>query len=281
MSEFTAVDVETANPSMASICQIGVVTFSSSGVQHQWETLVNPEDYFDETNAAIHGITIETVRAAPTFPKIAGRLQEWLTDQVVVSHMPFDRLAITRALEKYELAAIRCTWLDSAKVVRRAWPQFSTKGYSFANVAKELGIVFEHHNAQEDARAAGEILLRAMVHTQVSLDQWLIRVNKPILESGTSPSGSKVAREGRPDGPLSGETVVFTGALSIPRKQAADIAADAGCSVKDTVNKETSLLVVGDQDIHRLAGHDKSTKHRRAEELIAKGQPIRILVVSL
>jgi DNA polymerase-3 subunit epsilon len=35
--------------------------------------------------------------------------------------------------------------------------------------------------------------------------------------------------------------------------------------------------VVGDQDVTRLAGHSKSSKHRKAEELIAKGVPIRIL----
>jgi DNA polymerase-3 subunit epsilon len=29
--------------------------------------------------------------------------------------------------------------------------------------------------------------------------------------------------------------------------------------------------------VRRLAGHDKSSKHRKAEELIAKSQPIRIL----
>jgi DNA polymerase-3 subunit epsilon len=35
--------------------------------------------------------------------------------------------------------------------------------------------------------------------------------------------------------------------------------------------------VVGDQDISRLGGKDKSSKHVKAEELIAKGQKIRIL----
>jgi DNA polymerase-3 subunit epsilon len=37
------------------------------------------------------------------------------------------------------------------------------------------------------------------------------------------------------------------------------------------------LLVVGDQDIQKLAGHDQSAKHRKAESLIAQGYPIRIL----
>ena len=35
--------------------------------------------------------------------------------------------------------------------------------------------------------------------------------------------------------------------------------------------------MVGDQDIKRLAGHEKSSKHRKAKELIEKGMPIRIL----
>jgi DNA polymerase-3 subunit epsilon len=35
--------------------------------------------------------------------------------------------------------------------------------------------------------------------------------------------------------------------------------------------------VLGDQDIAKLNGADKSSKHRKAEQLIGDGQPIRIL----
>lgn len=86
-----------------------------------------------------------------------------------------------------------------------------------------------------------------------------------------------MTRVGNRDGPLAGEVIVFTGALAMPRRQAADLAAGIGCDVVDNVNRHTTLLVVGDQDIRRLVGHDKSSKHRKAEELIGKGQPIRIL----
>ena len=55
------------------------------------------------------------------------------------------------------------------------------------------------------------------------------------------------------------------------------MAAEAGCDVASSVTRKTTLLVVGDQDIRRLAGHKKSSKHRKAETLIQKGQPIRIL----
>lgn len=41
--------------------------------------------------------------------------------------------------------------------------------------------------------------------------------------------------------------------------------------------KKTTILVVGDQDVTKLAGKEKSSKHQKAERLITKGQQIRIL----
>jgi DNA polymerase III subunit epsilon len=65
--------------------------------------------------------------------------------------------------------------------------------------------------------------------------------------------------------------------LSIPRREAADLAAEIGCQVASGVNKDTTMLVVGDQDFNKLAGHQKSSKHRKAEKLALQGQSIRIL----
>lgn len=62
---FTAIDVETAKPDLASMCQIGVVQFRDGHVANKWTTLVNPEDSFDPVNVRIHGITAEAVRSAP------------------------------------------------------------------------------------------------------------------------------------------------------------------------------------------------------------------------
>lgn len=152
-------------------------------------------------------------------------------------------------------------------------PQFARRGYGLAAVAKHCGIEFRHHDAVEDARAAGEILVRAMMETGLAISEWMTRVNQPINPRG--PQASQ--RTGNPDGELFGEVVVFTGSLSMVRSEAANIAADAGCDVGGVVGKTTTILVVGDADIRRFAGHAKSSKHRKAEGLIMKGQPIRIL----
>lgn len=90
-------------------------------------------------------------------------------------------------------------------------------------------------------------------------------------------SKSPINFSGNHEGSLFGETIVFTGALNIPRREAAEISSNAGCNVKDNVNKETTILVVGELDKSRLAGFEKSSKQRKAEELILKGQEIRIL----
>jgi DNA polymerase-3 subunit epsilon len=272
--DFVAIDVETANPDFASICQVGVAMFRDGTLLDTWESLVDPEDYFDEMNVAIHGIGERTVHGAPKWQAVNELLAPWLQGHVIASHTPFDRAAIFRACEKNGIPPPHnCTWIDTARVVRRAWPAFAKKGYGLANVTKHLNILFQHHNAREDARAAGEILLRAMAETGLTIEQWLDRAAKPIDPLATA-SGS---RSGDPDGPLYGETVVFTGTLSMPRREASDLAAAAGSEVDSGVTKHTTISVVGDQDIARLSGHEKSTKHRKAEELMAQGQVIRII----
>ena len=55
------------------------------------------------------------------------------------------------------------------------------------------------------------------------------------------------------------------------------MAEEAGCKVVNSVTKKVTILVVGTQDKTQLKGYDKSTKHRKVEELIAKGSEIMIL----
>src|SRR5690606_29694178 len=124
-----------------------------------------------------------------------------------------------------------------------------------------------------DARAAGEVLCRASAHAGFALEDWFARVQRPIDPTFDQP----ITRDGNSEGPLFGNVAVFTGSLTIPRREAADLAARAGCDVGASVTKRTTLLIVGDQDIYKLAGKTKSSKHLNAEELIGQGHQIRVL----
>ena len=274
--DFVSIDVETANDDMASICQIGLARYVNGALSEEWKSYVDPEDYFAGINVAIHGIDESVVKGAPTFGTLSETLYSFLEEAVVVCHTHFDRVAIHQAARRYRIRTPATTWLDSARVARRAWKEFAWSGYGLYNVCQALGYVFKHHDALEDAKAAAHILLAAENETGLDVEGWLDRVKEPIEPNATG-SGQAIRRDGNPEGSLCGEVLVFTGSLEMPRREAADLAAAVGCQVASGVTKKTTMLVVGDQDVGKLMGHEKSAKHRMAEQLITKGIGIRIL----
>jgi len=274
--EFVAIDVETANADMASICQIGLAKFKDGKLVGEWSSLINPEDYFDFINIDIHGITEYDVLGAPTFKEVLGQLSGFLSNTICVCHTHFDRVSVGRALDKYSLKPIETVWLDSARVARRTWEECAWSGYGLSNVCGIIGYEFKHHDALEDAKAAGHILIAAIEKTGLDIEVWLKKTHQPIDPLNLS-SVSAINRDGNLEGEMYGEVLVFTGTLEIPRREAADLAASIGCAVDAGVTKKTTLLVVGDQDITKLSGKAKSPKHLKAEQLIEKGQKIRII----
>ena len=274
--DFIAIDVETANADMSSICQIGLAYFKEELLCEEWKSYVDPEDFFDGINISIHGIDESTVQGAPQLPEIADILYRFLDDKITVCHTHFDRVSIRKAFDKYGIRHPENIWLDSARVARRTWKEFARKGYGLHNICDKLEYKFKHHDALEDAKAAGHIMLTAMQQSCVDLEGWLKRVNQPIFGQ-VKKLNSDVNPDVNPEGLLYGEVIVFTGALELRRGEAADMAAKIGCQVEPGVTKKTTILVVGNQDIKKLAGREKSSKHRKAEVLILSGQRIRII----
>lgn len=230
---FAVVDLETANSQMHSICQIGIVVFDNGREIASNAALINPLQPFDPFNVAIHGITEQAVATALRFADVHGQIARALRGHIVVCHTHFDRVALERACDYYGVERMSCRWLDSARVARRAWPQFAQRGYGIENLAAECGIGFRHHDALEDARAAGLVLLAAIERTGIDLEGWLERVEQPL----DGRPRKDVRRSGDGDGPLLGETIVFTGTLDITRQQAADIAHVAGAAVEPGVTR--------------------------------------------
>ena len=83
--QFLATDVELANPSYDSICQVALVTFDENGLKESWSSYVDPETHFNEFNSWIHGIGPEDVKGAPNFPSLATEMRERISGQVVVA----------------------------------------------------------------------------------------------------------------------------------------------------------------------------------------------------
>lgn len=276
--EFVAIDVETANAKMGSICQIGIAKFAGGEVVDQWVSLIDPEDHFDAINMSIHGINPSLVAGMPTLPEVVEILQSYLVNTISVCHTHFDRTALRRGFARYQLSPIETSWVDSARVVRRTWKDLAWSGYGLANICKRLGYEFKHHDALEDAKAAGFVLVSALRESRQDLSAWLSRVGQPIDLEASSRIPFHI--EGNREGDFFGEVLVFTGSLELIRSEATELATSVGCTVELNVTKRTTLLVVGDQDVWKLGGQEKSSKHRKAEQLVLQGQKIRILIES-
>lgn len=252
LDKFIAIDVETANRNIGSICQIGIAYFEG-GIflpEKSHSFLIDPEEDFE--NSWVHNIDEFLVKGKPKFPEVFNKIFELLNGQQIVSHTLFDKSSLYAAIEKYELVEPEILWLDSAKMVRNAIPALRKKGYGLKNVCEILGISFQHHDALEDARAAGLI-----VEHIKTLDQ-----QADLLSMGSYVS-QKIS-EIDPYGPFIGQNIVFTGALSNgTRSIVENLAREHGFTVKDSVTGKTDILVRGIQK-----KVEKSRKELSAEKII-------------
>lgn len=166
--DFVALDVETANSNPRSICQIGIATFQDGSLSTLWGSLIDPQDSFSAANIAIHGIRPEHVVEAPNWIEIQRELQPRFDQRLLASHTFFDLRAITGANERYGIPGIPwADWVDTCKAARAAWPYLSS--YRLSHLARAFGISYQAHDASEDARCAGEILMLALKETGLAL----------------------------------------------------------------------------------------------------------------
>lgn len=180
--DFVAVDVETANQDVGTVCAVGIAAVRAGRVEDVWERMLDPEALVSPLNTRVHGMTGRDLAGLPRLSDVWGDIEERLANRIVVCHTMFDRMALTAAAERAGLRMFEGRWLDSAGVARRTWPQFAHRGWGLASVAAYLGVVFEHHNAGEDARAAAEIVIRACVATGRSPGEWLASSRSQVRE---------------------------------------------------------------------------------------------------
>lgn len=266
--DFVVIDVETACSRVSSICQIGIVGFRDGREVEAFETLVDPRDEFHAFNVGLHGIDAHHVRGKPTFGALHSSIDTHLGGRVTVSHSSFDRGALRAAGEQHGKPEINARWLDSVRVARRAWPELASHRLNI--LASHLGLDHNHHDALSDARAAGMVIVKAIDHTGIALEDWL----GPLPRLDGRPRSH--SREGGA-GPLAGECVTFTGEFSVSRAELADQLAAAGAATTNAPTRKTTIFAIGAQDPSSFAGKPKSSKHLKVEQLIAAGQKIEVV----
>ncbi len=302
MIRFAALDFETANARPDSACALGVAVFDEGRLTAERHWFIRPPDEsgpFHPFNTRLHGISAADVADAPDFARVWTEAAPLVGDRLLVAHnAAFDMGLLRTLFSRFEIEEAPRGYLCSYLLARRVWPH--RPSYSLGLLAADLGIVFRHHDALEDARACGQVVVAACkaydyhscdcgLHPQ-SLEDLAHGVGIRLGRVGVYPCASTLdvrrrpAREAWPepvpgaDGVFRGKTVVFTGTLGgMTRRAAARLVADQGGLVSDTLDAGVDFLVEGAADPSRLHGHAQSAKSRKAAELLAAGAPIEII----
>ena len=270
MNSFVALDVETANPDYSSICAIGLCRFDSGLVVDEWHRLIDPGEPFEARNIAIHGIRPEHVIGQPSYSELAEDLDRFVRGSMVVHHGHFDRNAIKQTSQRWALPAPVWDFLDSAQAARQAWPQLVRGGYGLSDLCKEIGHELEHHhNALDDARAAGAVYLAAAERLgEDTVPALARRIDDAAVDQGALwPNFDQF---------LLGEVVVFSREASLPslRPDLASTLKWYGYKVQKNLSKSATILVLGHDEWHRSL---PSQQRQNAEQRVGAGQRLQIM----
>ena len=161
--DFAAIDFETAGPSAASACSVGVVTVEDGRVVDRVGWLIRPpagHDAFSEWNIRIHGITPEHVVDAAGWADQMTDLLDAIGDRPVVAHNArFDMGVVRAACFASGVVTPPLDYFCSLRVARRT---YALTSYRLPVAAMAAGFEdFRHHDALADAEACAAIVLHA------------------------------------------------------------------------------------------------------------------------
>ena len=161
--DFAAIDFETAGPSAASACSVGVVVVEGGVVVDRIGWLIRPpagHDEFSPWNIRIHGITPEQVVEAAGWADQLDDLLAALGGRPVVAHNArFDMGVVRAACLATGSATPPLDYFCSLRIARRT---YALASYRLPVAAMAAGFEdFPHHDALADAEACARIVVHA------------------------------------------------------------------------------------------------------------------------
>lgn len=162
--DFVAVDFETANSDPKSACAIGLAFVRGGYLTESTSYLIRPPSG-EFVFTYLHRITWDDVRDAPSFCDLWDNLREQLTSEILVAHNAvFDQLVFTECLRHYGIQYHVNTFLCTMQLCKKA---FGFRRLKLDRVCRQLKIALRHHDAESDARAAANIVIKAASRLRV------------------------------------------------------------------------------------------------------------------
>lgn len=158
LSDFAAIDFETANYEPSSVCSVGVVVVRRGEIAESFYSLIQPEpNYYSYRCSQVHGLCREDTDEAPVFPKVWERVVPLIDGLPLVAHNSrFDEGCLKAVFRVYQMDYPDYVFYDTLAASRRAFRYLPN--HQLHTVAAECGYQLEnHHHALADAEACAWI----------------------------------------------------------------------------------------------------------------------------
>ena len=164
MTDFAAIDFETANECPCSVCSVGVVIVRGGEVVDRYYALIHPEpEYYSWFCRRVHGMCAADTEDAPCFPDVWAEIAPRIEGLPLVAHNArFDESCLRAVFGVYHMDYPEYDFYDTLWASRRHF------GHSLANhqlqtVAAACGYdLTRHHHALADADACAAIAIRLL-----------------------------------------------------------------------------------------------------------------------
>ena len=146
-------DVETTglDYTKEKMIEFAALRLENGKIKKEYQTLINPEQHIRKSSIAVHGITEEMVKDAPTEAEAMPGILEFIGDNPIVAHNAiFDYSFINEAAKRTTGNAITNPMIDSQMMFKEVYPDLESCGMEA--LMKRFNVSFnERHRAMADA----------------------------------------------------------------------------------------------------------------------------------
>lgn len=171
ISDFIAIDFETANQHLTSVCSVGTVFVREGEIVDSYYSLIHPEpNYYSYFCQRVHGLSKADTDGAPIFPEvwheIMSRLERVFDNPekvpFIAHNARFDEGCLKSVCRVYGIDYPDFLFIDTLRASRRKFGR-SLPNHQLQTVALACGCKLErHHHALADAEACAAIALRLL-----------------------------------------------------------------------------------------------------------------------
>lgn len=164
MTDFAAIDFETANEQPSSICSVGVVIVRGGRIVDSFYSLIHPEpEYYQWFCQDVHGLGPEDTDEAPVFPFVWEKVAPKIEGLPLVAHNSrFDEGCLKAAFRVYQMDYPDYVFKDTLAASRRHFGE-SLPNHQLQTVAAACGYdLTNHHHALADAEACAHIAMQLL-----------------------------------------------------------------------------------------------------------------------